>query len=183
MLALKVTVQGDRVVIEGLQQIAAEMPKAVGRGLSEIVMTVHRIALQWLSGPGRSQMAPITRHKTLKDLDRPNTRGQFDDLGARPGSYPVPVITGNLRRLLDWIGPNKSKAGNGASFTTGPMEAMLYDSAEYSSVIHGGTGSSAKFGPRAFIDDSFDSFNAGAGPVTVLDRHIQEEIDKRNLRG
>jgi len=166
MLDLNVTVQGDKVIIEGLQALAADMPHVLQRGLKRINRGVHRSAMDFLNGPGRTVMKQKNR-----------LRGQSDDLGARPGSYPVPVITGNLKRLLDFIDPSQSKD----RFSAGPLEAIVYDSAEYANVIHEGTGSSTAYGRRPFLDDALEHFNQGGQIAGILEEEVQKEVKKRGL--
>jgi len=166
MLDLNVTIEGDKVIIEGLQALAEEMPHVLQRGLKRINRGVHRSAMDFLNGPGRTVM----KQKNL-------LRGQSDDLGARPGSYPVPVITGNLKRLFDFLDPGQSKD----RFSAGPLEAIVYDSAEYANVIHEGTGSSTAYGRRPFLDDALEQFNQGGQIAVVLEEELQKEVEKRGL--
>jgi len=166
MLDLNVTVQGDKVIIEGLQGLAADMPQVLRRGLQRVNRGVHRSAMGFLNGPGRTVMKQKSR-----------LRGQSDDLGARPGSYPVPVITGNLKRLLDFLDPGQSKD----EFSAGPLEAIVYDSAEYAQVIHEGKGSSSAYGRRPFLDDALEQFNQGGHIAGILEEEVQQEVGKRGL--
>lgn len=179
MLNLSVTISGDKVVIRGLQSIAAQMPKAVQRGLSQSAKGVHRAAFDFLSGPGgiyEDRVSKKTGNAWRKKV------------GITPaGGYPVPVRTGNLRRLLDWVPPGATKMskesktgkGSGASFTAGLMEAIVYDSALYGRVIHEGRGSSAKFGARPFLFDAFKRFNEAAGVAKAIEEEVRKVIDKR----
>jgi hypothetical protein len=177
MLAVNVQIQGDKVIIAGLNGLAADMPKAIGRGFKKVTRGVHREAMEFLNGAGgagrKQQIVGPSRGFTKKSGEAVNFKPQFQGAGA----YPVPVRTGALKRLLNFVDPGQSKG----SFTAGPLSAIVYDSAEYASVIHEGTGSSAKFGARKFLTDALDKFNAGDGIAKVLDAEIQAEISKRGL--
>ncbi len=81
MLDIQVSIEGDRVIIEGLESFAKTMPKAVKRGLERAAKGVHREAYEWLSGTKASS----------------------------PGGYPVPVVTEHLRRMLNWLRPGEIK--------------------------------------------------------------------------
>jgi hypothetical protein len=181
MLDIKVTTIGDKFVIDTLNQLGGGMQLVVQRGLQKVVRGVHPRAMEFLNGPGRSQAKLVQRNKTLKDLNRRNLRGQSDSLGARPGAYPVPVLTGNLKRLLDFLDPGQSKSSNGSSFAAGPLEAVLFDSAGYGSVILEGTFSSSKFGPRDFLMDGLARFNGEAGVAQTIETEYATELQRRGL--
>ena len=149
MLSLNVTVQGDKIVLRGLRGLERSMPNALKRILTRAAVGTYRAAFEFLSGPGA---------KASK---------------VAAGGYPVPIRTGHLRRMLAWLRPGESKTSNGTSFKAGPAEAIVYDSAEYSEVIHQGLGSSAKFGARPFITDGFERFNSRV----PLEKIAEEEID------
>ena len=175
MLDLKVTIQGDKVLINNLETLSANVPKAIQRGLSRIVKGVHRAAFDYLSGPGG---AGSTQRREAREGERTG----FDNktTGKRvgfsllegAGAYPVPVRTGNLRRLLDYVEPGHSKG----SFSASPDEAIVYDSAEYARVIREGTGSSAKYGPRDYVVDGLNRFDQGNRIVTILEEEIAKEM-------
>lgn len=154
MLDIQITIEGDKVIIQRLQKFADRIPDAAEIGLSKIGKGIHREAYEWLSGPGAKAS---------------NVPG---------GGYPVPVRTGHLRRRLDWLEPGKSKTTEAETFTAGPTEIIVYDSAEYAATIHEGRGSSAKFGPRRYITDALEIFNRGARIKKIVEKEIQKEIDK-----
>jgi hypothetical protein len=164
MLALNITISGDRIILYGLQQLALDMPKTIERGLKKVVRGVHRVAMDFLNGPG-SFSAPTTGKRKVK-------------VTLPGGGYPVPVRTGNLKRLLDFLDPGKSKGG----FSAGPLEALVYNSAEYARVIHDGRGSSAKYGPREYLTDALARFNQGSAIAAVLGNEVQADIAKRGLK-
>lgn len=60
-----------------------------------------------------------------------------------PGSYPVPVVTGHLRRSQRRNLPGKSGLTN--------EQVAFFNTAQYSAVIHDGLRGNS---PRAFIDDA-----------------------------
>lgn len=152
MLDLRVTVKGDKVLINGLKRLARNIPDAIQRGMKRIVRGVYASAMEFLDGPG----------------------AKASDVAA--GGYPVPVRTGHLKRSLDWLEPGESKSAGGETFTAGKFEAMVYDSAEYSRIIHEGRGSSAKYGERPFITDALEDFDRATGIAEV----IEEEIDRES---
>ena len=160
MLNLSATVQGDKLVISGLNELAADLSGAIDRGLERGAKGIHRSAFEWLSGPG----SQVSRKKGVS--------------GSAAGSYPVPVVTGNLRRLLDWVKPGESKSTETGSYTAGQHEIVVYDSAIYADPIFEGRGSSAKFGPRNALVDGFNQFNQGDQIVHILEEEIQKDIDK-----
>jgi hypothetical protein len=191
MLALNVTVSGDKVIIDGLNQLATEMPRVVQRGLKKVVRGVSREAMNFLNGAGGlSSYETRTSKKGNQYQKKTGSKVEMYDGFTRKsgevqqfkrftdsGGYPVPVRSGNLKRLLDFLDPGQSKD----SFTAGPMEVIVYDSAQYASVIHQGTGSSAKFGKRAFLDDALAKFNQGDAIAITLETELNTEIQKRGL--
>ena len=150
MLSIRVDIANEKVLIQSMGHLAAAFPDAVERGLARAAKGVHRIAFAWLSG----------------------AKGD-------PGAYPVPVITGHLRRLLDWIKPGESKSTEAGSVTAGRFEAIIYNSAAYALTIFTGRGSSAKFGERNAIITAFEEFNEGERVAKI----VQEEVEKLVNRG
>ncbi len=173
MLDLKVTVTGDKIIITGLSQLAADMPLVVQRGLSRSAQGIYEEAQEWLRGSGAKGISTERTSRTGKKYLKWGKKETPDPAGG----YPVPIRTGFLESALNFLSPGKSKDG----FSAGPMEAIVYDSAEYATVIHEGTGSSAKFGKRPFIDDALAQFNQGGQISGVLEQEIQSEIQKRGL--
>ncbi|MEW6115660.1 MAG: hypothetical protein AB1553_02010 [Nitrospirota bacterium] len=189
MLSLQANVQGDKLVITGFRQLAAETPKAIDRGLVRIAIGVHRNAFEWLSGPGRTAVR-LNNKRTVKMQDgnfdvkvqhKTQKRGQFDMLGGRPGSYPVPVLMGNLRNKLNWLRPGASKTADGVTFRAGQHEVINYNSAEYADTIHEGKGSSEKYGKRQYLTDALAKFNSSDGVEKTMDNEVQNEIKKSGL--
>ncbi|HAR46635.1 MAG TPA: hypothetical protein DCS05_10875, partial [Nitrospiraceae bacterium] len=90
MLDLKVTIDNDKVVILGLEKLAAEMPGAVKRGLRRSGAGIYAIAMQWLSGKGGGT---TTYSREWSAGGEVRTKKKY---GAAPGGYPVPVRTGHL---------------------------------------------------------------------------------------
>lgn len=178
MLAVNVTISGEKVIIEGLRQLAAEMPRVVQRGLKKVSRGVHREAMDLLNGPAgagrKAQIIGPSKGFVKKSGEVVNFKQKFMDAGHYPG---VPVRTGNLKRLLSFLDPGQSKG----AFAAGPMEVIVYDSAEYARVIHNGTGSSAKFGARPFLTDALAKFNQGAAIARTIENELNIEIQKRGL--
>lgn len=150
MLNIKVRVSNDKIVINGLKGFIDKAPGAVKRGLATSALGVFKEAFKWLSGAGAKKSS------------------------VAAGGYPVPVRTGHLRRMLAWLKPGATKSVDGQSFTAGPFESVVYNSAEYAEVIHEGKGSSAKYGPRRYIEDAFETFNQGG----KIKRNIETEINR-----
>lgn len=157
MLDINVTIKGEKVIIEGLKRFAHRIPGAAQRGLSRVAKGVHRKAYEFLSGSGaKASNVPA-------------------------GGYPVPVRTGHLRRMLNWLEPGKTKTAGEpftGTFTAGPMEAIIYNAANYAMAIHEGKKSSAKYGPRPFLTDALKKFNQGARIEKIIRDEIQKAIDK-----
>jgi hypothetical protein len=154
MLDMRVDIQGDKVVLNGLGYLEKNLPKAAARGLSRIARGIHREAHENLSGAG----------------------AKASNIGA--GGYPVPVRSGHLRSCLDWLQPGESKTMDGANFTADKDEAMVFNAAAYGMAIHEGTGSSAKFGPRRYITDAAAQFLSDGKAVAILGDEIDREIRK-----
>ncbi len=170
-MKLNIKVDGEKVVQHNLMNLTDNLEKATQRGLTRSAKGVYREAFKWLSGPGRKK---VTR-KTRK-------RGQADSLGARPGGYPVPVITGNLRRLLDWLKPGTSKStGAGERIEAGSKESIIYNSAAYGHVIRDGTYSSEKFGSRDYMADALEVFDQGGRIEKTIDEEVEKVIRRTGL--
>lgn len=176
MLGVQVTIDGDQVVLQGLSGLAHDLSPAIDRGLVRIAKGVHRESYYWLSGPGRKIMRTTDRRQH-GGRNKTARRGQASSLQAKPGSYPVPVLTGTLRRLLDWLRPGAAKDG----FQAGANEVIVYDSAEYAGVIYDSRGSSAGYGPRKYLEDGFSRFNQGSEVSKILDEEIGMEINRRGF--
>ncbi len=155
MLDLKVSIENDKVVINGLEEVAQELPNAVRRGLHRIGGGIYQEAFHWLSGPGAKKS---------------NIPG---------GGYPVPVRTGHLRRMLDWLAPGESKTGDAGTFSAGGGEAVIFDSASYAPAVFLGLGSSKSYGPRDALRDALYIFEHGGNIERVMDEEIRRAINKR----
>jgi hypothetical protein len=180
MLDIKVTIHGDKIVIENLQQIAKGLPNAIDRGLSRVATDIHRRAFDFLNGAGSKGLSrEVTSKKGTKYL---KWEKRTSPISA--GGYPVPIRTGNLRgrlnnahdSLMAFLHPNESRTVGGNTFTTGDHEAMVFNAAEYAGVIHDGRGSSAKFGPRRFLTDALEAFNSGGKIKAVMEEEIEKLI-------
>jgi hypothetical protein len=172
---LNVRIEGNKALIDGLNRLAAAgVPKAVERGLVRIGAGVYREALYWLSGSGgaskkaRTDYAGFT-NKSGKEVMFRSYQGA--------GGYPVPKRTGHLSRQLDWLKPGESKSGDVGAFTAGKNEVVIFNSAGYADAIHEGKGSSAKFGPRRYMTDGLERFNAGDAMKRIMEEEISKEIE------
>lgn len=181
MLGLSVSVEGDKVVINDLQQYAKAFPSAINRGLSRAAIGIERAAFEFLSGPGGRSKKKNLVGPVKGSTGFTKKSGEQVDFSVLQGAgaYPVPVRTGNLRRLLNWLKPGESKTGPAGTFTAGSSEVVVYNSALYAHGIHEGTGSSAKFGPRHYLTDGLDRFNQGDRISGIIEEEIQKEINKR----
>ncbi len=154
MLELKVEIKNGKVILDGLRDLAREMPGAVRRGLKRIAAGIYGHAFQWLSGAGAKAS---------------NVPG---------GGYPVPVRTGHLRRSLDWLSPGESKSGDLGAFTAGPDEVVIFDAASYAPAIFLGLGSSEPYGPRDALKDALYIFDHGGNIQRVIGEEVTREINK-----
>lgn len=186
MVGLNVTIDGDKVLIQGLTLADRAIVRGGAAGLERVTVGIFDEAHKLLSGQSRSRLRIFTRAQTYNIKTRKRTRtkmrGVTDQLGAAPGSYPpVPVVTGHLRRYLNFIKPGESKSDNGYSFSAGPLEAIVYNSARYASVISEGTYSSEKYGPRPFDTDAVKNYDQGGHIAAIIDEEVQKAIDAAGL--
>ena len=196
MFVLQASISGDRIVIKGMQDLAVVAPEALKRGLRTSARGIYAVAHKNLEGSGRIrvkthgnwkwraaggyQREGATKIRTTKDAGG-NVTGMHSFLGARPGSYPVPIITGNLVGRLGILEPGESKRGQGdiGSFTAGELEFVVYDSAAYAYVIRDAKGSSRNHGPRDFLGDAVKTYDQTVGIARQVEDELQKEIDKR----
>lgn len=174
MLAINVKIDGEKIHIEGLERYSDNIHlKAIPRALRRTVKGSIVEALKLLEGPKRG----------LKTI-RAKKSGRQRAVAQKPeaaGRYPVPRVTGHLKRQQDWLGPGRSKTANDITFATGPMEALMYNSAEHAGWIHEGKGSSAKYGARRFQDDAFKNFNSGGKVKNIFEEEIAKEAADSGL--
>lgn len=158
MAELVVTINGDKALVRNLGKLTTEgITRAIHRGLERAAKGIHSAAYEFLSGPGaKASNVPA-------------------------GGYPVPVRTGHLRQMLDWLKPGESKSTGGITVTAARNEAVIYDIAEYAVPIHEGAGSSRKFGPRAYLTDGLRKFNTGDRTAGIVQEEIAEEISRAGL--
>lgn len=147
MLNIFVSVD-DKAAVQDLGRIRVEFPGAIEGALEKLAIEVERGAFDRLSGSGSEY----------------------------PGGYPVPVRMGHLRRSLDFLKPGATKSKDGKSFSVGPMEAMVFDAADYAMVIHEGWGSSKKFYPRPYITDALEKLDQGGAVVKAFDEALEGVI-------
>lgn len=152
MLEIRVKIENGQAGGAYTRRIIDRAPLAAKRGLKRIIRGLHREADDFLAGAA-----------------------------GKPGSYPIPVITGHLRRNLDWLDPGEKKTVNGVSFATDDLEAMLFDSAIYASVVHDGTHSSDIHGPRPFTDDALEAFSTGGRIEGIMDAEFKKEVERTGI--
>ncbi len=145
---LTITIENRKVVIENLQGLAGAAPQIITNVLKRSAVGVHRDAFDKLSGPA-----------------------------ANTGGYPVPVVTGNLRRLLNWLAPGDSKDG----FSAGDRQSVVYNSAEYARAVHQGTKQHSKYGARPYLTDAFDAFNRSGRIEQIANEELDKALRKHNL--
>jgi hypothetical protein len=176
LLELQVRIEGDKIVINNLTSMPAKIQTAIGRGLKRSGRGITREAYAFLSGAGGMGKKKVTGTGGFTKKSGEQVKWNTYE-GA--GKYPVPVRTGHLRQLLDFLDPGKSKSGPAGTFTAGPFEEVIFDSAEYADVIHEGRGSSEKFGRRrAYMTDALDKFNSGDGIMKIFHEEIEQELEK-----
>lgn len=178
MLDLQVTIENNKVIVAGLERFAGHIPDTVARGMSRAGKGIHREAFDFLSGAG----AKGTTSGTVKKGKIKGQKWTKQNIAA--GGYPVPIRSGHLRRMLDWIEPGETKTSGepfSHTFKAGPMETVIYNAAEYAMKIHEGKGSSEKYGARPFLTDALEQFNQGDRIEKILSEEIQKEIN-RGLR-
>lgn len=181
MLNLKVTVENDKILIQGLQLASKGIPGAAGIGLMRITTGIFAEAYKNLSGGSRSKVKLFTTNKKTGKSKRSQLRGLTDLLTARPGSYPVPRVTDWLRESLAFVKPRQTKTTRGRTFSAGAYESIVYNAAEYASVIAQAQGSSAKYRARPFISDGVQTYDQGGRIVAVMDEELQKVIDQSGL--
>ena len=173
--------EGHKVLLHGLEEFARKVPEVVQDGLSEIIDRVQIEAIANLRGPRRTTVRLLRNKETGKiskfksGRKKYSGRGASNDLGAKPGSYPVPRTTSNLLRLLDRVKPGRSKQSNGLTFKAGYLEAIIFNSAEYADVIHSGTRSSKKFGPRPYIMDAVETVTPEM--AHIMSKRLMERVE------
>ena len=167
MLDIRVTIEGQKVVIEGLQKLGPKINAATRRGLERIGKGVFGQAYYWLSGPGS-----VFENRTSKS-GKQYRKKVADYL---PGGYPVPVRIGHLRGRLAWLKPGEAKSADGQTFFAFLNETVIYDSADYAEDIFEGKGTSAKYGPRDALQDGLARFNQGGRIKDILEEEIQKEL-------
>ena len=180
MLNLSVTIEGDRIVINNLERLSSALPQATKRALSRIAQGVFSEAHAFLAGPGgagkKQKRRPAPGEKT-GFTKKSGERVDFSLLEGA-GAYPVPVRTGFLRQALYFLNPGESASLVSGSDTAGPNEAVIGDAAQYANVIHEGTGSSAKYGPRRYLTDGFERFNGAGRAVSIIEEEIAREVGR-----
>lgn len=176
--------EGDKIVIENLNAMPGKALKMAGKGLGIVAKGVHRDAMDFLNGAGGdNRNTRIGKRQIKKEGIRDGFAKKSGEsvkfrLWKDSGGYPVPVRTGNLKRLLDFLEPGETFSNDRGSFTAGKTEVVVFDSARYARVIHEGTGSSAKFGRRPFLHDALQKFNAGDNIVHIVTREIEKGLSR-----
>ena len=157
MLNIRFDIDGDDELIRALNRLGGNSKRVVQRGLKIAAAGVFREAHYYLSGAGAKKS------------------------NIAPGSYPVPVRTGNLRNLLFMVPPGKTFSNEAGSVTAGLLEALIGDSAEYADVIHEGTWSSGQYGERPYLQHGLEKFDDELGIENTMQDELEKEIKKVGL--
>lgn len=173
MLELRVDIKGEKVIIEGLQRLRSGIDQAIRRGVTRSAQGIFNHAYDWLSGAGGIYETRVSK-KTGKEYRRKVA-------SILPGQYPVPVRTGHLRRMLNWLKPGESKRAGGQTITAGYLEAIVYNAAAYSETIHEGLNTSSRYGPRRYLIDAMNKFNHGNRLTNIIEEEIQKTIGESGL--
>ena len=191
---LRVFQNGIDSALEEISKLRDPVGDATRRGLVNAARRTYAEAMKLLKGPGRTPVRTRgkrewnatgyrninpTRIRTTKD-DEGNVVGMHSFLGARPGSYPVPIITGHLRGRLAFVEPGETKSAGGVinynvngtkikkndpalSVHATEDEVIIFDSAVYANRIHE---------TRPFIQDGFHRY----GGVDQVVQDIEDEL-------
>ena len=172
---ITITLEGDKLVIENLNAMPGRVQRMAGKGLGIVARGVHRQSMDFLNGAGAKGTSKlVTNKKTGKEY----LKWTKNKAPIPAGGYPVPVRTGNLKRLLDFLDPGETFSNDRGSYTAGKTEVVVFDSAGYARVIHEGTGSSKKFGKRPFLHDALEKFNSGGNVVNIVTREIERGLSR-----
>lgn len=181
---ITISLEGDKLVIENLNAMPGKVQRLAGKGLKLVARGVHRNAMDRLNGGGGNNSKTRIGKRQIKadGLNTGFTKKSGEsvkfNLWKDSGRDPVPVRTGNLKRLLDFLDPGETFSNDKGSFTAGKTEIVVFDSARYARVIHEGLGSSAKFGKRPYLHDALQKFNAGDNIVHIVTREIEKGLSR-----
>ncbi len=185
MLDLNITIDNEKIVINGLQNAVGVVAHGAEIGVMRVAVGIFAEAFKLLQGPARSRVSIFTGkkeyYKKTGKRKRAPMRGITNATVARPGSYPVPRITSNLLTRLAFVKPGETKTVNNYTFSAGRLEAIVFNAAEYASNIHDGTGTSEKYGARPYITDAVQNYDRGGRIVAVIEEEIQRAIDESDL--
>ena len=174
MLDLSISIEGNKVLIDGLDRFSEGTPAApFNEGLTVRVSGSTEKHLHFLSGAGAKGVShEVASKKTGK------TYLKWEKQSVPAGGYPVPVRTGNLRSHLNLLLHGQRKSDEFGSFGAGAFENILYDSVPYSIVVHEGIGTSAEYGPRRYVTDALERFNQGDRIKGILEEEIRKARGK-----
>jgi len=170
----RIEITGDRVLVKNLDQYDKGISdRALPKALKAIGRDVVGKATELLTG-NRTGVKTLTSKNDIERTVRTNP--------SVSGAYPVTIFTGNLRRLAGMVNPGETvssddRAGGEISYTAGPEEVIIFNSAFYASMIHEGLGSSEKYGARPFLDDAIEAIHSSGN----MDNRIIEELEKEKI--
>lgn len=182
MLDINVRIEGDKVIIEGLNKLSQEFPKAIQKGMGRSAKGIHAAAYNFLNGPGAKGKTTGYAYSDIKTRKVKIKKQKWTPQTIPAGGYPVPRRTGHLQQMLYWLFPGTTKSNFYGTFTAGPNEAIISDPVPYANVIHEGKWTSAKYGPRRYLTDALEMFNRGEGIKMAIEDEIQKAIAKAGLR-
>jgi len=182
MLDIQVKIEGDKVIIEGLGKIAQELPGAITKGLTRSAKGIHGNAQDFLSGAGAKGETTGFAYADIKTRKLKISKQKWTPQSIPAGGYPVPARRKHLLGSLYWLKPGTSRTHeSGKTFTVGPHEVIISDSAIYQHPIHEGTWTQTKHGPRRFLTDALTKFNQGDRIKKIMEEEIQKAKEKAKL--
>lgn len=174
MLDLKITIEGHKVVIEGLQKLGTKINAATRRGLTRIGGGIFGGAYYWLNGAGSKGR---TSGVAIKENGKWKIKNQkWTPQSIPAGGYPVPKRSGHLLELLAWLKPGETNSIDGQTFFAFMNETVIYNSADYAETIFEGKGTSAAYGPRDALKDGLARFNQGNKINDIMEEEIHKEL-------
>lgn len=117
-------------------------------GLEQLGKSVLKNAVKHLSGEGSKYINIVGKYRRRKKEEI-----------VPPGSYPVPVRTGNLRRLTNYASPGSTAKVKDKSYKVEDNEVLIFNGAGYAKSVHNGIGRNSKHGPRTYMTDGFKDTN------------------------
>lgn len=112
----------------------------------------------------RARILPDSIDKRLREAAKAVNREQVRNLSGpkgHPGSYPVPVETGDLRSQADFGAPPATSG-----------YAVVFNTSGHAVPVHEGKGSSRPYGRRPFLDDAAETVD----PLRVIREGVIHDL-------